>query len=47
MVGTGEAGKILGICPRRLRYLLAAGRVRGAFNDSCGIPHGSKAKGDG
>jgi hypothetical protein len=30
MVGTGEAGKILGICPRRLRYLLAAGRVRGA-----------------
>ncbi|WP_211293355.1 DNA-binding protein [Brunnivagina elsteri] len=34
MVGTTEASKLLGICARRLRYLLAAGRVRNAFKVS-------------
>jgi hypothetical protein len=31
MVGTKEASELLGISARRLRYLLAAGRVRNAF----------------
>ena len=31
MVGTAQAANLLGISPRRLRYLLEAGRVHGAF----------------
>ncbi len=31
MIGTEELGKLLGISPRRVRALLKAGRVEGAF----------------
>ncbi len=35
-VQTTKASSLLGICPQRVRQLLAQGRIRGAFKDKRG-----------